>query len=167
MRSGRLSVVAELKDALIAQGSGAFGPTVRVSLPAVGSVSKCGLAGQAMHDAQLHNVQAVIERAGNHGQARAGLLVQRPESEVVAVKIVKQCLNGAREKMVYGLIFGRQKVIVHAPCGPDESVQNVRGRRDDVFLEPEIAALIGEGNTPGRDWLKEAGERAMYRIPVL
>ena len=91
-------------------------------------------------------MQLVIERAGHHGQARAGLLVERPESEIVAVEIVQQGADGAGKSSLRGQGLAWSGNSRRRPRSPDESIQYVGGGRDDVFLEPQVAGLVGEGD---------------------
>lgn len=95
-RDGAL-VVAEFKRGLIEKRPPAIGGAASVVFPAIGNFSEFVFSGEAMHDAQLHDVQTVIEIARHHGQAGAGLLVERPESEVESVEVVEQGLNCACE----------------------------------------------------------------------
>ena len=66
-------------------------------LPTIGDAGEQFFSGQAMHHAQLHDVQAMIKGARHHGQARTRLLVERPESEIVAIEIVQKGADAARE----------------------------------------------------------------------
>src|SRR5438874_8022284 len=100
----------------------------------------------------------MVERAGHHGQACAGLLVERPEPQVVAIEIVQHGSHCARKEFPSGRVLGREKVVVNAPGCPDKSVENVRGRGDDIFLEPEVAGFVSEGNASILDWIVKAGE---------
>src|SRR5579859_3215294 len=98
-----------------------------------------------MHNAQLHDVELVVKAAGDHGQARARLLVERPESEIVAIQIVQQGANAAGKKLMRGMVASCQEVVIDSPQSPDESVEDVCGRRHDVFLKPEVPGFVGEG----------------------
>ena len=111
-------------------------------------------------------MQAVIEGARDHGQARAGLLVERPEAEVEAIEIVKESSDSAQEEILRGAVFSGEEVIVDSPERPDESVQDVSGRRDDVFLEPEVAGFVGEGNAAIRDRMLKADEGAAGCVEI-
>src|ERR1700685_43853 len=119
-----------------------------------------------MHNSQLHDVQLMIERTRDHGQPRARLFVERPEAKVVAVKISQQCLNRACEEIMGRSFAGGEEIIVNAPCGPDESVQNVSRRRNDVLFEPEIALLVGEDNSACANGLEETSESALCGVEI-
>ena len=144
----RASVVAELKDTFIVKGTHTLGPTVRIALPAIGNAGEFIFSGQMVHHAQLNDVELVVKRACHHRQACAGLLVQRPKSEVKSIQVVEQCLHRSREKFASSVVAGTEKIVVDTPSRPDEPIQNMSGRRDDVFLEPEVAMLVGEATPP-------------------
>ena len=59
---------------------------------------------------------------------------------------MQQRADPAGEEILSGGVFRGEKVIVDSPERPDESVEDVRGRGDDVFLEPEVAGFVGEGD---------------------
>src|SRR5580658_1062113 len=100
----------------------------------------------------------MIERAGNHGQASARLLVKRPEAEIIVLEITQQGLHGTGEECLCRLVSRCEEVVVNSPRGPDEPVENVGGRGDDVLLEPEIAAIASERNAAFAYRSKEARE---------
>ena len=68
-------VIKEFESGFVGQGAGAIRSAAGVAFPAIRDAGESIFPGQAMHCAQLHDVQPVIESAGYHGQARAGLLV--------------------------------------------------------------------------------------------
>src|SRR5579872_2199522 len=80
-------VIRQLECALVKQRARARGAAARVPLPFIRVEREDFIPSDAMHDAQLYHMQSVIERAGNHGQQRAGLLVERPETQVISRKI--------------------------------------------------------------------------------
>ncbi len=129
---------------------------MRVSLPAIGDGGEFRFSGQPMHDAQLHDMQLVIKGARDHGKAGARLLVQRPESKIVAIEIANQRLNSAQKEIMSRGIPRRENVIVDSPQSPDESIQNMGRRRNNVLLEPKISGGIGEGDTSVFDRLLKA-----------
>src|ERR1017187_662602 len=100
----------------------------------------------------------MIEGAGHHLQASSGLLVKRPKSQIVVLQIFQESLHRLLEKGMRGWIACRQKVVVHPPRGPHKAVQDVGGWRHDVFLEPEVTVLIGEGHTTILRWHEKTGE---------
>src|SRR5580692_9218741 len=107
MRTDRSTnlVITEFKHALIAKGAGAFGATARVTLPAVGDTGEGVLSREATHDSQLHDVQVMIEGTGHHGQACAGLLVEGPESQVVAIEIVQHRADRTRKEFLHARVL--------------------------------------------------------------
>src|ERR1700722_1057110 len=98
----------------------------------------------------------MIERACTHGQTSARLLVKRPEAEIIVLEITQQGLHGTGEECLCRLVSRREEVIVNSPRGPDEPVENVGGRGDDVLLEPEIAAIVSERKPAFASGNKEA-----------
>src|SRR5207248_9208572 len=92
--------------------------------------------------------------------------VERPESEIVTIEIVKQGTESAGEKVLRGFFVGGQEIVVYAPKSPDESVQNVRRRRDDVFLEPEVAGFVGESNTAISNLTLKTHEGALSGLEI-
>src|SRR5580693_9814930 len=88
----------------------------------------------------------MVEGTRHHGKPSVGLLIERPETEVIAIEICAQGKCGLREQVSRDGAFRRQKIIVDAPCRPDESIKNVRRRGNNVFLEPKVAAFVGECN---------------------
>src|SRR5712692_5920019 len=80
----RFLVVAELECTLVAQRPGTLGAAAGIGFPAVSVSGEKLVPGEAVHHAQLHDVQLMIEGTRYHGQAGTRLLVQRPEAEVVA-----------------------------------------------------------------------------------
>src|SRR5256885_10789783 len=42
----------------------------------------------------------------------------------------------------YTTLFRSEKIVVHAPCRPDEAIQNVRRRRNQVLFEPDILLSV-------------------------
>ena len=106
----------------------------------------------------MHDVQAVIEIAGDHRQARAGLLVEGPESEVIAGKVVEERSDSSVEQIACAGILRGEPVIVDSPECPDKSVEDVRGRGDEVLLEPEVSGFVGEGYASFGDRALEADE---------
>src|SRR5579863_878741 len=93
-------VVAKLECALVAEGAGTVGALAAVTFPAIGDAAEHIFSCQATHHAQLHDMQLMIERTGDHRQARSGLLVEGPEAQIVAIKIVQQSSNPAGEKFL-------------------------------------------------------------------
>jgi len=162
----RVLVIGEFEGALVAEGTGTVGTTAGVVVPAVGHSSEFLFSSQAMHDAQLHDVQPMIEGAGDHREARAGLLVERPESQVVAIEVVEHGANCARKEILRRGMLGSEEVVVDAPGRPDESIQDVRGRGDDVFLEPKVAGFIGEGDASSLNVVVEGREGAFGGIEI-
>jgi len=100
-----------------------------------------------MHHAKLHDVQSVVERARDHRQQSAGLFIERPEAEIVTIEVRAQGSHRLLEQISCRSISRRQKIVVDTPGSPDESIQNVRGRRDDVLLEPKNAFVVAERNS--------------------
>ena len=60
-------IVNELECRLVQQRASTVHTAPSVVLPALCDVGEFLLIRQAMHDAQLHDMQSVIERAGDHG----------------------------------------------------------------------------------------------------
>jgi hypothetical protein len=102
-------VVAKLERTLITKGSGALRGTASVAFPSLRQLGEFLFPGQAMHDAQLYDVQPVIERAGHHRQTRAGLLVKRPESQVIALQIVQRVRTPRQKSSCADLSFVARK----------------------------------------------------------
>src|SRR5579862_8323972 len=101
-------------------------------------------------------MQLVIEVARDHGKAGARLLIQRPESKIVAIEIANQRSNAAQKEVMSRSIPRSENVIVDSPQGPYESVQDMGRRRNNVLLEPKMSVGIGEGNTSVFDRLLKA-----------
>ena len=64
-------VVTELECTLVTQGASTFGTASAVVFPAIGIMTEFLTTGETLHDAQLHDVQAVIEGTSEHLQARS------------------------------------------------------------------------------------------------
>src|SRR6266853_2431985 len=109
----------------------------------------------------------MIERASHHLQPCSGLLVKRPESQIVPLQIFQQGLYRPAEKALRGWIGGRDEVVIYSPSRPDKTVQNMSGGRHDVFLEPEVTVLIGEGHTTILSWHKKTGESPLSSVDIL
>src|SRR5437879_6675155 len=109
----------------------------------------------------------MIEGASHHLQPGSGLLIKRPESQIVELQIFQQSLHRPMEKALRGWIGSRDKVVVYSPSRPDKAVQNMSGGRHDVFLEPEVTALIGEGHTTILSWHKKTGEGPLSSVDIL
>jgi len=90
-----LLVVAELEDAFVGQGPEAIGAAARIAFPSVRDFDEKNFACEAMHQSQLHDMEVVIEAARDHRQPCTGLLVERPESEIVAAEIVQEGADSA------------------------------------------------------------------------
>jgi hypothetical protein len=123
-------------------------------------------SGQAMHHAQLNDMQPVIERARHHRQTCAGLLVERPESQVIALQIVQQGSHSPRKHFLGRFVGCGKEVILNAPKRPDETVENVRRWRHDVFLEPKVAGLVGESDSTLGDGALKAHEGTLGRLEI-
>lgn len=97
LRSAYLSnsVIDELESCFVEKSAGAVGAASRVLFPTVGDLGESVFIREAVHHSQLHDVQAMVEIAGDHGEPRAGLLVERPESEVVVSEIVQKRADSA------------------------------------------------------------------------
>src|SRR5262245_5767320 len=63
------SIVTELEDSFVKKGTSAIEAAVSVVFPSVGKLSEDAIARQPMHDPQLRDVQAMIKRTGQHGDA--------------------------------------------------------------------------------------------------
>ena len=63
-------------------------------------------------------------------------------------------------------VLGSEEVVVDAPGCPYESIQDVRGRGDDVFLEPKVAGFIGEGNASFLHVVVEGREGAFGGVEI-
>lgn len=85
--------MAELEGGFVNQSAAAIGGALTVFFPAIRYFGKLLLPGEALHDAQLHYVQPMVKRTRDHRQARSGLLVKRPETEVIAVQSMQQGLD--------------------------------------------------------------------------
>ena len=62
--------------------------------------------------------------------------------------------------------FRRQRVVIDAPERPDKSIEDVRGRRDDVLLKPEVAGFVGEGYASFFDGTLETYEGGARGVEV-
>jgi len=62
--------------------------------------------------------------------------------------------------------FCSQQEIVNPPKCPDESVQDVRGRGDNILLEPETATRIHVRDPALVDADQEASERHCRRLQI-
>src|SRR5436305_3600080 len=120
-----------------------------------------------MHDSKLDNMELVIERTGHHLESRSRLLVQRPKSHVVRIQVAQKRAHGLLEKRLRGWITRGKKVVIHTPGGPDESVENMRRRRDDVLLEPQITPVIRKDHTAILDWQQKTGKCFLGGVQIL
>src|SRR5690349_5583182 len=59
-----------------------------------------------------------------------------------------------------------QEEIMNAPKRPDESVQDVGGRMDDVLLNPDVAIEIREGHPAFADIYQETLKGILRRVQV-
>src|SRR5271166_2161972 len=159
-------VIAKLECAFVAKGTGALGAAAGVGLPSICKSGEYFVSRETMHHAQLNNMQSVVEGAGDHGERRAGLLVERPETEVVTVKICAKSNCRLREQIPRGVALRRQKIVVDAPCCPDESIKNVSWRCNDIFLKPNVAACVGECDSTFIRGFEEAGKRAFGSFQI-
>src|ERR1051325_2371771 len=71
---------------------------------------------------------------------------------------MQQGAHSTRKKLLYGRVASCQEVAMHSPQSPDDSVQDVRGRINDVFLKPEVPGFVGEGYAALVKGLLKAGE---------
>ena len=94
------------------------------------------------------------------------MFVERPESEIVAIEIVEKSANAKREQFLRSAFFRRQRVVIDAPERPDKSIEDVRGRRDDVLLKPEVAGFVGEGYASFFDGTLETYEGGARGVEV-
>src|SRR5277367_882558 len=140
-------VVTELECAFITKRPGAPAAALRITFPAIGIVGEHFIPGEMVHHPQLHYMQTMIEGAGQHGESRSRFLVERPETSVVAMEIGAKRCNRECEQIPRRGVASRKRIVVNFPDRPEETIQNMRGRRDDVFLEPKIAALVGEADS--------------------
>src|SRR5450432_3936180 len=101
----------------------------------------------------------MIEGAREHGESRSRFLIERPEAEIIAMEIRTQGCDRASKEIVCRSIAGRKREITHAPHGPDKTIQNMGGRRDDVFLKPKTAVLVGEADAAFISGRQESLER--------
>lgn len=113
-------------------------------MPAIGIVSEARFAGQPLHNSQLRNVKAVIKRAGDHWQPGSRLLVERPEAQVVTIKIRDERFDRLLEQRLGLDRSSGEEVVIHSPSRPNEAVQNVGGRRNKILFEPEITVSVSE-----------------------
>src|SRR5207302_2937871 len=97
----RSLVVAELKCALIAERPRAFARVASIGFPPISVMRKNFITCDAVHYAQLNDVQAMVKRAGQHRQAGARLLVKGPEPKIVVLEIATQSLDSSR-KQIFG-----------------------------------------------------------------
>src|SRR5262245_57737640 len=76
------SVVERFEQRVLDDGALPAPPVARVAAPALGPVGQLRPVDQPGRDGELVHVQPVVEGAGQHRQARPGLLVERPEAAV-------------------------------------------------------------------------------------
>src|SRR3954447_2205790 len=102
-------------------GEVTFDAAAQVTLPTRGDVGKHRFAGHARGDSKLHDVQAMVERAGEHAHARARVFVERPEAGVIADEILAQRRDAVVEQRAGGGVASGEPEIPYAPKRPDES----------------------------------------------
>ena len=112
----------------------------RDRLEACGGIGEEADTGQAVHDLQLRDVQCVVVTAGQHFPGAVAGLVERPPS---GIELVEPRLERADACGPQLQRLGRAaplRVVVDAPQRPDEAVEDVAWRIDQVFLNPDVAA---------------------------
>src|SRR6266576_2314511 len=97
----------------------------------------------------------MIEGTGNHLQARSRLLVERPETRVIKIEILRQGLCDLVEQYTGSRLVGGKKIVVNSPGGPNAPVENVRRGVDDVFFDPRVSLIVDEYHASVLDGLPE------------
>src|SRR5208282_3936696 len=120
------------------QSTGSIATTPRVTFPSVGNGRRACVARQPGHHAQLYDMHPMIERAGQHFQPGSGLFIQRPVSGIESSQVLDQSLTPAIEDFLRRNIPARQPVVEYAPQGPNESIQNVGWRVDEILFDPQV-----------------------------
>ena len=120
-----------------------------------------------MHHAQLRDVQLVIKGAGDHWQQSARLLIERPKPKIIAVKIRSHRGHRLGEQSDGFARSGRQEIIVNAPRGPDEAVQNMRRWIDHVLFEPQISSVVFKRDSTRGSICEETSEGQMSSVHIL
>jgi hypothetical protein len=108
----------------------------------------------------------MVKRAGDHRQTRARLLIKRPEAQVIAAQVLLQSPDCRCKQFPSFTRSGRQKKIVHAPCCPDKSIQDVSWRRHNILLEPQVTLWISKGNPASLSATNKTAERSGGSVQV-
>src|SRR5260370_1078088 len=82
------------------------------------------------------------------------------------MKVRMQRCHGLFEKLACGAFPCGQEIVPHAPGRPDESIKDVGGRRDDVFLKPKISTLVCISDTTLVRGAKKTAESAPRSVEI-
>src|SRR6266851_7621032 len=167
------SVVAQLEQGLPCQRPETIAAVAQVPLETVGPSGKCLEPAEAMKDAQLRDVKRVIVPARKHRGCALWRFVERPPP---CVEVTEARLDGAKTGVpeVLGLqVAGPPGVVVDAPERPDEAVQYVARRIDQILLDPDMTAVVVDQHPSLRDGplerlecaMRAPGERGVTRRP--
>ena len=104
-----------------------------------------------------------------HPQPGRRLLVQGPEAAVEAWEMPDERQQARLAESVGVWIVGGQGVVVHAPEGPEEAVQDVGRWIDDRLLEPGAVPTIGHAHAAFRHVERQGSERGAgsLHVPVM
>ena len=158
--------MTQLEDRLAAERERAMGRPIEIRLKAVGAgregVDPC----QPIHHSKLRDVQRVVVAAREHFPAPVACFVERPPAGVE----IRQALRERRDARLPDLKrvgpSRPARVVEDAPQGPDEAIQNMRRRIDDVFLDPDVLAGIGDEDAALGDVAAQRFERQVRGVGV-
>src|SRR6266851_5270150 len=144
------SVVAQLEQGLPCQRPETIAAVAQVPLEAVGPSGKCLEPAEAMKDAQLRDVKRVIVPARNHRGCSLWRFVERPPPCVEVTEARLDRVKTGVPEVLRLQAAGPHGVVVDAPERPDEAVQYVAWRIDQVLFNPDMAAaVLDQHTTPG------------------
>src|SRR5437899_9239149 len=108
-------VVHHLECGLLNERSPRTPFTPGILAPPIGPTLQPGHVEQTSRDLELRDVQPVIEATCEHGEPRAGLLVERPETTVKAGDVAPQRPCACLEQAFRIRLTRSGRVVVDAP----------------------------------------------------
>ena len=138
-----------------------------VRFPAVGDFVKGPVSRELCHDSQLYDMQAMVERAGEHFEASSGLLIERPVASIKAREVVNERFDSAIENVFRRRSSARHPEIVNAPQRPDKTIQDVGRWIDEILFDPQVDFVVHTQDTSLGDGAGQCYEGAIGGLTVL
>src|SRR4051812_21353239 len=114
-----------------------------------------------MEDAQLGDVKGVIVAARQHRRAFERRFVERPPSGIELVEAVIQRTKAGTPQTLRLGAAAPSRVIVDPPECPDEPVQDVARRVDQVFFDPDMTQAVANQHSSFGDLVPETAKCAV------